>query len=320
MLVSHKATQIAAAINGYDDVLYQIYLHVSAVSDSVRIVNDGIEDAVRVDNGGGLVYAVPSAAASFVSGGGVINNSPYIVIEPVDAMPSGSRWQLQILRHNANSLIYVWAPDGGWDSTEKAGNGGFPAAGISTEGAVKEWCDGAVMPAGSSLYIASSDVPTYGSPAKNYTVFWTVIREAAGTQNGAIRAGGYVPFDDTSDTGPCCVLARVAWTTDVIGYWGYDTVAAANLNRTPTDYAHTADLDVAGHCFVRTTTGLPGFGKDYNTKYAGLPIYLMTTAGNTLGFFQSSDMLGCDSALPMWDTDAGNTKLVVDDIMFHFEP
>jgi hypothetical protein len=305
-----------------DDYMQAIFDHIEA-SDCVEIAlsaDDGSTRGVRVDNGGGLVFADPIAAASWV-GSSTFANTSYVVFEPSVAMPGGDTWQCLIHRDNSGAnadMAYKLSLDGGWDHTELAGSGGFPATSHSTEGIVLQWQPNAALKAAQTAHIYSTDEPTYDSGSKAYTAFWCQVEDSGGNIF-VLNVGGYVPNDPAADPNPVCALAAECSTDDVNTYWGYDAGGANCKSRMGAENAHTSQIDTAGYCFVRGPI-LQGYGKNEDTKYVGgTPLLYRQGDSTWAGTFHAKHIRHCDDDLPDYDQDPGLTKLVINDIMLHFE-
>lgn len=310
-----KHTLLAAGTGLTADVMQGIYNFVNTNGSAcgLRIASDGGTYATH--NGSAL--GTPDGTVGWWATGA----NAYLVIEPVDAMPGGGRWQCKIIRNSTLVLQSVWAPNGGWTVASQS------YAGLACS-AVTQWNDGSAPGASCTHYISGSNLETYtaGNSTYGYTYFRIIGRRGGGTEDNqfvyGLYVGGYVPNEPTVDTKPSCMLARTPSLAGNALAWSYAVSNSNNLNRAPVDDVHTVtDYTNNGVCFA--SAQMPGvYAKSRSGKWCGKTIYLYNMAGSyELGQFGATyTMAGGYLSRADATPDGNNEYIVMNDMIMRWKP
>lgn len=261
------------------DVMQAIYsfVNTNGAACGLRIAVDGSTAATH----NGTALGTPDGTVGWWATAA----NAYMVIEPVNAMPGGGRWQVKIIRASTAALNAVWAPIGGWTVAAQT-YAGLPVS------AVTQWNDGSAPGASCTHYISGSNLETYtaGASTYGYTFLRILGRRGGGTEDNqfvyGLYVGGYVPNEPTVDTQPSVMLARYPSMAGAALSWSYGSNNSNNVNRAPVDDVHTVtDYTNNGTCLAQCM--LPGiYGRSRSGKWVGKIIYLYNLASSyELGSF-----------------------------------
>lgn len=294
------------------EVMQQLYAAIVAYGSScgIRLVVDGSTTATH----NGTALGTPDGTITWWG------NGSYMVVEPIDAMPGGGRWQCKIARPSTISMTSQWAPNGGWTVAAPT----FAGLAVS---AATQWNDGNAPGAAATYYISMSNLETYaaGSSTYGYAYLRVFIRRSTGAEDGqfvqGLYVGGYIPNDPTTDTKPSVMLCGSPRLAGGSLTWSYTTASAGCVGRAPVDNVHTyTDYANGGHCYVNGYQ--PGaFAKSRDGKLCNKTLYLYSIAASCeLGSFGPYTMFV--GALTRTDNapDADANYLVVGELMARWRP
>jgi len=312
-----------------DEVLYAIVRFVrDSGQDVVRFSNDAGTDAIW--NGTAFVNASTITSASTLSGAG-----SYLVIEAINTMPGGERWQVKVTK-STNSILVQGACTKS-SGTVKWTNAGAAFSTSQVRTGAPTWNDGNQPPATASTFCSVSDLDQYdqhqfdgqAQTMVSYAYFRVMIRDSGAVEGNkfaeAFRIGGYKPMEPHLDLNPWCLLTRIPKATAAVNSWGYATVGASLLSRAPLEDAQTTlDLTSTGYAKLTGDNNLIATGQTQLTrggKWASAPLFLLgLTGSDVLGTFGRYDMMTGSEDRTDGSTDANNEYMNVNDLHLRWKP
>lgn len=311
MAEAHTSTTTYAAMT-VKDVLYEIFNFVynsGSGRPGVRFADNDVTHSVYSGSAFAANAAAVSSSSFFNASGG------YIVLESVNTMPSGYRWQIQIKATATSTIVYNFAPKGSWTYGSQIFSTTYPSTGNIT--VYTSYPTGTT----SLLYFSASDLDKYS--VNNYSVeyFRFLQRTNAGAFQTALRVGGYIPQDHINDTNPACVLSGFPSSGGTIGYWGNGSLNSNNYCRVIPDNSGTIiDLSTNGYA-------LPVQITEYNhfvtraSKWVNFPVFLRQLDGNYIvGHFGQYDMFQGHSSRTNGATDTTSSYMVVNNYVMRYKP
>lgn len=308
------------------ELMLDIFSFVSSSGqNAVRFAYDSTAASVS----GSLGYGGnPTDPSNFPSGS-------FIVIEPVQAMPSGYRWQALFERYTSTTISVQLSTVGGWEggSTKNfISNSTNNPPGIVPPVTDKvQWMPSAIA-AKTALLISSCDLDTYGPNATPSTYFRVLLQVPSAAEASqytlCVVVGGYIPFNHSMNTNPCCLISRIpkanAGSSVTFGF------ANPNANSTtkiaPDWDFRTKDLTsaygaVAGISAFGTNFGEILWSKDPAGSMVNTPAFIVSYPGQAVtGYLGKHNMVVGYGARADGNCDANRKYLTVNDFMFRWNP
>lgn len=311
--MGEKHQKYVMTTSGYDEAMYALYTFVSSSGqNAVRFVNNSTAQAVSSSLGkGGL-----PVTANFVSGS-------FIVVEPVNAMPSGYRWQARISRSTTDQR-YNLSTIGGWDIN----SGSFLAVSGVTPPVTGEvvWNSNAdALAINNQWLFSSSDLDTYGAsstPATYFRAVRWIPTNVEGSQFGvsSFHIGGYIPTNVSANTNPVVALGGKPFIFNGASNWGYSTADGNNRNRCNPDYNYSTTVLASSYAYT-PDLGLSTYAKDVNGQWVNTPAFVNSvTAAAAMGYFGKYAFLIGNSGRADGQQDAAQEYMVVNDVMIRWKP
>lgn len=325
--MSQNEKHTKTTVTTTSDVMYAIFTTLTAT------INGSVQVALRwADND--ITHAVYNGT-SYAGSVGSVTAATYfdaansfIVIEPADAMPNGSRWQLQITRTATTNLnlFCVFASRGGWVYSTRTFAAG---AGQPTTGNIDAFC-GAIPGTNKRCLVSVSNMDTYGT-GTSYAYLRMIIWDQTGVlATKSFYAGGYIPFDQTNNTTPCCFLAGQVGTAaaglgqgSITKSWGYTTTGSNCLNRIPPDYNGTqTNLNTAGYGYIKSVDpSLASGNLGPSGEWVNFPMYIYSIDdASFFGYFGKYTLFGGSVTRTMATRDSTQKYLTMYDAMIRFDP
>ncbi len=241
-----------------------------------------------------------------------------MVIESTATMPSGRRWQAKISRGAANSNLYVnFAPRGSWNYATPA----FDTANYPTTGNIDALNN--VSTTTGRVLVSTSDLDTYGS-GTTYSYLRVIVWDNSGaSMQKAFYVGGYIPFDQTSNTNPAVAFVKnpTIGASTTTNSWGYSTTGASCPNRISPDYdGHNHDLSAQGYAHL-TTLDTSYTHRDMSANWTNLPVYIRCIDDTGFaGYWGKYTAFAGDTGRSLAVADSAAEYLTCNDLVIRWKP
>lgn len=327
----HVGYILSNATDRISETMYNVWQFVSSSGqDVLRFAHNSTAASVSSSIGFGGTPVVTS-----------FNSGSFIVIEPINALPSGYRWQAKIERASSTAINAILSTAGGWDATSKnfISNSALNPPGITPPVTDSTPWFTATPALSTQILISTSDLDTYISGTTSVKVPYFratdwIPSNAEGTQfASALYVGGYIPINSTQNTNPVVMLSKTPnnnWATNF--YWGvaFATPGSANsYNKVAPDY----DFGVKDLSQCYATLGAPTMGnvntqaalsphaKDIDGAWPPLPVYVFSHSNNAmLGYFGKYNMLSVYLGVADGETDPAREYIFCFNFMFRWKP
>lgn len=303
----HSAVVLASATT--KDWLHAFYTFIGTQTVWEFVPDTGFASAASVSLNG-TDYALPTVPGDWGDGG-------YLVIQNVTAV-NGIKYQLKIVRTNTTAMTIQASFDGGWVS--KA----FPAGSPLT--AALAFNTGSAPVASDEFYFSSSDLAGYPY-IRCFRKATAAAEDSKFPDSYAMHFGGYKALDTVNDTVPCYLLVRaprVILNATTLS-WGYPTDDVNNMNRAPSNVAHSADTVVKCNLINGLSHYKGAVSAAAHLTEAGAwadpPLMIARSVTTLLGYPDPTYDMRC-GLLDRSDgaADNGGTVMVVNDLMLRWAP